>query len=406
MGEPKKVALLSRSGVAYFNRLMLGALAYTEVHPQLVTRDFRVPHDFQSKDSSGQQALLNQLRKWNPHGLLCILEPETLARLIQSFQFPVPVVNMVATPPMPGVASVNARFTAMLEMAISHLQQQGLRSFAFLSLEDLPPNTKWEQLFKEIARPTRPGRTFFIEAVNAAIVEDPYAPVAPVPPRLAVWLRHLPKPTGVFIPNVGGGNYLIRACHELGLRVPEDIAVVGVDDTDLALASTPTLTTVLPAAQNIGREAMQLLDEMMRGKPAPKEPVRLNANDLHVRESTGLKRAEICDIAGALEYIQEHGGHGVSVDQVMKETQRVSKVTFHKHFHAATGQTPGEAIQRRQVDEARRLLATTQISITSIAEHCGFCSSSNFARAFHAAQGVTPSAYRAGAKNQARPAPR
>jgi ABC-type sugar transport system substrate-binding protein len=82
--------------------------------------------------------------------------------------------------------------------------------------------------------------------------------------------------------SLGGGGYLIRVCQELGLRVPEDVAVVGVDDDDLAIASSPTLTTVLPAAQIIGREAMRLLDQMMRGKPAMPEPVRLDAMDLRV----------------------------------------------------------------------------------------------------------------------------
>jgi LacI family transcriptional regulator len=199
---------------------------------------------------------------------------------------------------------------------------------------------------------------------------------------------------GVICATLGGGGYLIRVCHELGLRVPEDVAVVGQDDTDLAIASQPPLTTVLPAAQQIGREAMLLLDQMMDGKPAPKEPVRHDAMDLHVRESTGLKRAAICDIAAALDYINQHACHGVSVEQVIKETQRVSKVTFHKHFQAATGQSPGEAIQQRQVEEARRLLANTELSVTTIAENCGFSDSSNFARNFRALQEMTPMEYR------------
>ena len=215
-----------------------------------------------------------------------------------------------------------------------------------------------------------------------------------MPTRIVAWLRQLPKPVGVLCPTIGGGGYLIRVCHKLGLRVPEDVAVVGVDDDDLAIASDPSLTTVLFAANQIGRESMVVLNQMMSGKPVPSEGIRVNAMDLHVRESTGLKRAQICDIAAALDYISRHACHGVSVEQVIKETQRVSYATFHTHFKAATGQTPGEAIQQSQIEEAQRLLANTELSITTIAENSGFCNSSNFARTFRARQGMTPRDYR------------
>ena len=307
---------------------------------------------------------------------------------------------MCAAKPMPGVAVVAARHSAMIEMAIRHLRQQGLHSFAHLVLEALPQQKYFSDLFNQIARPADPARACLVEVIKPSVLEDPAASVAPVPTRLTDWLRHLPKPVGIFSPALGGGGYLIRVCHKLGLRVPEDVAVIGVDDTDLAIASKPTLTTVLPAAQHIGREAMQLLDQMMKGKPAPPEPVRLDAMDLQIRESTGLKRVEICNIAAALDYINQHACHGVSVEQVIKETQHVSKVTFHKYFLAATGRTPGEAIQQRQIEEARRLLADTQISVTTIAEHCGFCDNSSFARHFRALQGMSPRDYRKQSKSK------
>ncbi len=388
MQPVRKVAIVSPVWTAYVYRLMLGALAYADSHPNLVTRDFRFSRDFHPDTA------LNQLRKWNPDGLLCFFEAEPLEQLGRSLPQARPMVNMCSAKPSSGVAVVSGGMEAWLEMGIRHLREHGLRSLAFLNLENLPQQKRFDGLFHQIARPTDPTRASLVEVVKPSLLEDPHASVSPVPPRLAAWLRQLPKPVGVVCPTTGGGGYLIRACHKLGLRVPEDIAVVGVDDADLAIASTPALTTVLLAGHQIGREAMQLLDQMMNGKPAPKEVVLLNAMDLHVRESTGLKRSQICDIGAALEYINQHACHGVSVEQVVKETQRVSYVTFHKHFQAATGQTPGEAIQRRQIEEAQRLLANTELSITTIAENSGFCNSSNFARTFRARQGMSPRDYR------------
>lgn len=398
MQTARKVAIAANVWTAYVYRLMLGGLSYAAVHPNLVTRDFRFSRDRQNRDKP--EAALTQLLHWNPDGLFGFFDTEPLERLLQSLPEPRPMVNMCAIKPMPGVAVVVGRLAAMMELAVNHLRQQGLRSLAYLAVEDWQQHPYWSNTFNRIARPANPALATHLELISLSVIEDPYAPVAPVPARLAAWLRQLPKPVGVFCASLGGGGYLIRVCRELGLRVPEDVAVVGSDDEDLAIASSPTLTTVNPAAHAIGREAMQLLDQMMNGKPAPMEPVRLDALDLQVRESTGSKRPQICDIAAALDYIARHACHGVSVEQVMKETQRVSKGTFHKHFLATTGQTPGNAIRQRQVEEARRLLATTQISITTIAEQCGFCDIGNFSRGFRVVQGMSPRDYRKQAQAQ------
>ena len=388
----RKVAIVSPLWSAYVYRLMLGALSYAAANAGIVTRDFRLSHDFQNDDAPNTP--LNQLRKWSPDGLLCVLESEPLAQLVRLLPESRPMVNMASASSLPGVAVAAGKLSANIELQIRHLRQQGLRSLACLELEPPPRHGGSRDHFNQIVKPATPEKTYLLEVVNRAILEDPIASVAPVPPRLAAWLRQLPKPVGVISTSFGGGGYLIRVCQELGLRVPEVVAVVGCDDDDLAIASSPTLTSVFPAGQHIGQEAMRLLDQMMQGQPAPTEPVRFDAMVLRVRESTGLKRSETCDIAAALEYIAQHACHGVSVDQVMRETQRVSYATFHKHFQAATGQTPGEAIQHRQVAEARRLLGTTQLSVTTIAESCGFCDNSSFARHFRALQGMSPREYR------------
>ena len=258
--------------------------------------------------------------------------------------------------------------------------------------------------FNRILQPANPRQSALTMNSSADVVGNPEARVEPVPPALTTWLEKLPKPAGILCLDYGGGSYLIRVCHALGLRVPEEIAVIGSDDVDLCLASNPTLTSVVAASEVIGFEAMKLLDQMMNGQPAPAEPVRVEATDLHVRQSTGLKDAAICDIAAAVSYINQHACRGLSVEELLQKTQRVSKMTFHKYFLAATGQTPGEAIHQRQIAEARRLLAETKQSVTLVAEQSGFNSSSDFARAFRAAQGMTPSDYRKQAQTKKSPA--
>ena len=88
MQAVRKVAIVSPVWTADVYRLMLGALSYAEVHPNLVTRDFRFSHDFQNDDNP--DTALNQLLKWNPDGLLCVFESEPLERLIRWLPKPGP----------------------------------------------------------------------------------------------------------------------------------------------------------------------------------------------------------------------------------------------------------------------------------------------------------------------------
>jgi LacI family transcriptional regulator len=100
------------------------------------------------------------------------------------------------------------------------------------------------------------------------------------------------------------------------------------------------------------------------------------------------------DIAAAVGYINQHACEGLSVERIVKETQQVTKPVFVRRFRAATGQTPRAAILDRQLDEARRLLAGTELSLAFIAEHSGFRKLAALERAFQAAEGKTATAFR------------
>lgn len=387
--------MVSTLWTAHEVRMFHGALTYADAHPRMVIRDFRLPRRF-GRGSS----IVKSLQQWNPDGLFCFLEQDEMDRLLRALPKPLPVVNACAVEPRPGVAVVSGRFSTCAEIVVRHLRHQGLRTIAMLLLENLPHmQANFIDAFNRIVPAPKSARMVFFELIPPETLDDPVAPVVPVPQRLADWLRQLPKPAGVFCPQSGGGGYLIRVCHALGLRVPDDISVVGGDDTDVCLACEPTLTSVVVSGIQVGQEAVQWLDRMIRGGKDIPEIVRVNTMDLHVRESTGARRVESCDTAAALSYIEQNACRGLTVEQLVKKTQHVSKVTFHKHFQAATGQSPGHAILQRQMEEARRLLAETHLSITLVAEYCGFGSSNDFARSFRRLEGQSPGEYRAGHSN-------
>jgi LacI family transcriptional regulator len=389
----RKIAFLSPLSAAFVHRLLRGSLSYAETAPKMVIRSFRLERGFHLSAAADQA--LRRICEWQPDGFLTVLESAELAALLARFPAPQRVASMCAVGLRPGVAVVTGSFAAEAETAVRHFRQQGLRSLFLLSLESAAgmQNTLGDD-FARIVRASGGGSVSHVEVVNPRLLDDPEAAVAPVPERLAAWLRGLPKPCGVFCPQLGGGGYVIRACQALDLRVPDDISIIGADDADISLASVPTLTSVTPVGEIIGFEAARTLDGMLAGKFPPGGIVRLDAMDLVVRESTGAQVAPICDIAGAIRHIERNFHTGLSVAALHRVTQQVSGKTFHTHFKLATGRTPGEAIRARQLQEARRLLSQTRLPVTLIAEKCGFASSSDFARRFRATTGVSPSEYR------------
>jgi len=387
MISTRKVAFVAPLWTTWQHRLMAGALRYADAHPRILIRGFAPAHDL--------EATAGELQSWGAEGIFGFLEYEDVNRLFGALKRRLPLVNSALSAERPGMVTVLGDFSAFVETAVGHLRQLGLRSLAVLVLEEGPQvRQNLVQTFLRIARPRNPAKASLIYAADRTCLWNPEAPVKPVPKRLAHWLIELPKPAGILCCHLGGGGYIIRCCRALGLRVPEDVAVIGSDDTDLCLASDPTLTSVLLSLETVGFEAMRLLMDMIARRPPASSTVRLRCADLHVRESTGARRPEICDIGGALQCIQEQACRGITVQEVMRQTQRVSRVTFHRRFQETVGKTPAQAIRDRQLQEVRRLLTGTELPVAMISDLCGFSSPKVLARLFRAAEGTTLRAYR------------
>jgi LacI family transcriptional regulator len=215
-----------------------------------------------------------------------------------------------------------------------------------------------------------------------------------VDPELARWLSSLRRPAGIFSQNSLAGPYLCRVCAALEIDVPGEIGVVGADSTDVALACQPPLSSIRVPAETIGYMAAKLVVDMLEGRSPPTEPVIVPGSKLIGRASTGALPQAGCDVDMALTFITNHACEGVTVNDLVMQTQEVSRMTFHKRFCEATGMTPGKALQERRLSEARRLLAETVFSISAVAGMCGYANDLYFSQVFRRSEGVAPRTYR------------
>ena len=214
-------------------------------------------------------------------------------------------------------------------------------------------------------------------------------------PTLIQWLRELPKPIGIMATEDGVAHDLAAACLEAGIDVPDQVAIIGVNNDDLLCEGAwPPLSSVEPDFTRMGYHAAALLDRLLRGQElsAAERVVRLPPIGVVQRVSTSVLAVKEPALAEAVRFIRQHACDPCSVDDVVREVA-VGRRWLERQFLAQLGRTPHEEIVRVRIDNAKRLLLRREFGVFHVAERCGF-SKVQFMRAFRQLTGTTPAAYR------------
>jgi LacI family transcriptional regulator len=211
---------------------------------------------------------------------------------------------------------------------------------------------------------------------------------------LSEWLRSLPKPIGVMCCNDDRGRQVLEAARAGGVVVPEEVAVIGVDNDDLLCdLCDPPLSSVALNASRGGYEAAKLLDGLMSGRFKKPRTIMVEPTWVATRRSTDVLAIEDREVSQALRFIHDHVGRGVSVNELMQE-QTISRRALEIRFRKAVGRSIHEEILHARVERAKRLLAETDWSNDRIAEMAGFASGSYMGQALRKALNMTPAQYR------------
>jgi LacI family transcriptional regulator len=212
--------------------------------------------------------------------------------------------------------------------------------------------------------------------------------------ELSVWLTLLPKPVGVLACTDLRARHILQVCRMIGVRVPDDVAVIGVDNDEmLCELTTPPLTSIEQGHVQIGYEAAALLDRLMAGRKASQLRWVIPPEGLVARQSTDVIACPDPDLAAAVRFIRQHACDGIGVQAVL-DMALVSRSTLDRKFLAMLGRTIHAEIQRVQVDRAKQLLAGTSLLVKQIAKRCGFRYAEYMTAVFHRHTGQSPIEYR------------
>jgi LacI family transcriptional regulator len=211
------------------------------------------------------------------------------------------------------------------------------------------------------------------------------------------WIRALPKPIGIMLARDDGGLMVLDACREESLLVPEQVAVVGVDnDRALCDLSMPPLSSVHLDHQKVGYEAARLLDQIMAGKKPPSEPMLFPPIRLVTRRSSNTLAVSDPAVALGVHMIHENLGNcSLNNDDLARETG-ISRSLLQRRFREETGKTIREFLIEVRLNKAKSLLENSELSLVEISELVGFGRQSYLGHVFKKHLGISPGSLRAG----------
>ncbi len=208
------------------------------------------------------------------------------------------------------------------------------------------------------------------------------------------WLTRLPKPIGVMAQNDLKARDVLQACRMAGLRVPDDVAVIGVDDDEVLCHLTPPpLSSVRLDSERMGYEAARMLDGLMRGDPQTPRLVTLPPLCVVTRQSSDVFAIDDPDVVTALRFMRDHMSEEIDIRDVLQHVP-VSRRWLEMQFKRFLGRSPAEELRRLRIERAKMLLRESAMSVLEVAVHSGFSGQATFAVSFKREVGCSPSAYR------------
>ncbi len=369
------VALLVETSLGSGRDILRGIARYAREHG---------PWSLYHEPRSLEDSVPGWLRDWDGDGIIARVQNAQIAKAVLASSVPaVDVLGVARRPELPLAHVDNA---AIARLAIGHFLERGFRNFGYCGVEGLNWSDERREAFaKAVAEAGGTCPVFsFRERVAWEDEQD----------KLAAWVRALPRPCAVMACNDPRGQKVLEACRRVGVRVPDEVAVIGVDnDEPICAIADPPLSSVVPDHERVGYEAAALLDRVRAGASRPGEVVLVPPLGIVARPSSDAVALDDREVAEAIGFIRKHACDGLSVDEVCRELA-LSRSTLQRRFRAALGRTLHDEIVRVRLKLARELLVETEMPIAKIAERCGFGHQEYLGAVFRARLGQTPANYR------------
>ncbi|MDB5321085.1 MAG: xylR [Phycisphaerales bacterium] len=395
----RQIAFYGSERSEYATRVLEGVLRYVEDRVGFMLRDF-----WDDLTAVGRrEALLGAPPPWaagGADGVVAIL-PHGRAVVPWASDAGVPIVS-IGSDFRDALPTVHVSADSVAELAIRHFLGTGYPNVAFVGVRGfVAVDHRRSALERQLAEIGRPLWSYGLET-NPWPGNYDLEERAAAEEGLERFLLDAPTPLGVLATTDHAGRVVCAACRRLGLIVPQEVGVLGIDNYTAARTCVPPLSSIQSPGEEVGYQAMALLDRLTRGKPgdraaaAVEKLVAVPATQVVARQSTGAAPGGThAHVIRALALIRERACDGIAVEAILDDLT-ISRSTLERQFAAMIGRTPGQELLRVRLARAKELLRHSDLPISKIAAMTGYERSSSFSDFFSRHAGLSPRAYRKG----------
>lgn len=374
----RSVALTFPLGISFIERLIPGIIAFARQHGGWSFT--RMPEMLNTS--------VEWLRHWRGDGAIAMVTTEEDAAIVK--RLPYPVVNLAAWQVHPEIASVTVDHRLIGDYAAKHLLERGFKRFGYYGTEGMwyseMRGLGFQQRIKEFG-----GELKKLEASASFIKGGKWRDQHT---QLRTWLKTLTPPVGILASTDLRASMVLDVCKDLDLRVPNEVALVGVDNDPLICEfCTPSLSSISRNDFAVGFQAASLLEKLISGPPPSAARILVSPEGVVQRKSTDTLAAENPLVIECIQYIRDHLSEHFGVERLLRET-RSSRRTLELRFNEALGRSPYALINELRVERAKHLLLSKErLSLTEIARKCGFSDLRRLRLVFQRVTSTTPAAY-------------
>jgi LacI family transcriptional regulator len=378
-----RVALLVESSRSFGRELLMGIARYLRIHDHW---------SVEFEESEPWVKVPEWFDRWQWDGVIARVQSPAMARAVGALG--VPVVDLSGCQTDSPFPTIRSDETAVGRMAAEHLLRRGFQQFAFCGLNGFDWSDRRRTAFSDRVAEAGFPCVGFDSNTRRNSTKDHDEHSKRFEKELMRWLESLPDQTGLMACNDSRGRQVLNCCRELGIAVPDALAVIGVDrDEVLCELSSLPLSSVILNAKQIGYEAAALLDRLMAGERALDASVLVKPIGVAERHSTDVFAIEDRKIASALKFIREHACEGVDVKSLLKVVP-LSRSVLERRFTQILGRSPKTEILRVRLDRVCQLLAESDLSLEDVAGKAGFDHPEYMSRLFKKKMGITPGQFR------------
>ena len=366
----KKIVLLVETSRAFGRQLIIGIARYSRLNGPWSF--YKEPIDLKSS--------IPHLTSWKPDGI--IMRDSLVTKELLKLNIPtILAIHNSSYPKDLPVIKTNSRSIA--KMASDHLIEKGLKNFAFCGFNDYD----WSK-----------ERCIYFCRFNGEVgyKTDIYFPPKKIKKNdweneqnhVSDWVKTLPKPVGIFACNDDRGQHILEVCKMIGLKVPEDVAVIGVDnDPMICDIGDPPLTSIALNVESAGYEAAKLIDNMISKRKISGKQILVSPTHIVQRQSSDILAVNDNEVAQAIFYIKRNAKNKILVKDVVKATS-LNRRTLERRFKKTIHRSIYEEIRLVRVELISRLLIETDLSISQIGSLFNFTDVEHISRYFKKEKGV------------------